>query len=102
MTKHYKRRILPTAYADMDNLERFIVKQCAAPLTARRQFDNLYALFNWLEQYAELPAVNVGLSIKFGLIIRTIPFGKKMTIVYSVEGDCVNIHRIMPQSMIVY
>ena len=100
MTKKYQRRILPEAYADIDNLERYIVKQCSAPLTAARRFELLYSLFNWLEQYAELPAVNVGLSIQYGLIIRTIPFGKKMAIVYSVEDEFVYIQRIMPQSMI--
>lgn len=100
MNKQYKRRILPSAYADMASLKQYIAKQCSAPLTAKRQFEKLYQLFNWLEQYAELPAVNVGLSIQYGLIIRTIPFGKKMTIVYSVEGEFVYIQRIMPQSMI--
>ena len=102
MTKKYQRLIMPSADADMDNLEQFILEQCSAPLTAKRQFEVLYTLFNWLEQYAELPAVNVELSIQYGLIIRTIPFGKKMVIVYSVEDDCVYIHRIMPQSMIVF
>jgi len=34
-------------------------------------------------------------------IMRTIPFGKKMAIVYEIEGEIVYIHRIMPQSMII-
>ena len=86
----------------MDNLERFIVKQCAAPFTAARQFQLLYKLFNWLEEFAELPAVHVPLSIQYGKIMQTIPFGKKMTIVYEVEEDVVYVHRIMPQSLIIF
>ena len=102
MSKKYQRRILPAAFADMDNLERFIVEQCSAPLTAKRQFELLYSLFDWLEQYAELPAVDVELSIQYGRIIRTVPFGKKMVIIYSVEDECVYVHRIIPQSMIIF
>ena len=102
MSQKYSVRTLPTADADMDNLERFIVKQCAAPFTAARQFQLLYKLFNWLEEFAELPAVHVPLSIQYGKIMRTIPFGKKMAIVYEVEEDVVYVHRIMPQSLIIF
>ena len=102
MSKSYLRRVLPSADADLDNLEQYIVDQCSAPLTAARQFELLYKLLDWLEQYAELPAVDVELSIKYGKVIRTIPFGKKMMIVYYVEDDIVYILRIMPQSMIIF
>ena len=102
MKKKYIRRVLPSAEADMDNLEEFIVNQCAAPLTAARQFELLYRLLDWLEQYAELPAVDVELSVKYGKIMRSITFGKKMAILYYVEDKIVYILRIMPQSMIIY
>lgn len=102
MSKQYVIRVLPSADADMDSLERYIVDQCSAPLTAARQFEMLYKHFEWIEQYAELPAVHVPLSIQYGQLMRTIPFGKKMTIVYSIEDGVVYIHRIMPQSMIIY
>ena len=102
MSKKYIVRPLPTADADLDNLEQFIVKQCAAPLTAARQFQLLYKLFNWLEEFAELPAVHVSLSVQYGKIMRAIPFGKKMVIVYEVDGNIAYIHRIMPQSMIIF
>ena len=62
MSKKYSVRSLPTADADMDDLEQFIVEQCAALLTAARQFQLLFKLFDWLEEYAELPAVHVPLS----------------------------------------
>ena len=102
MSKKYNVRTLPTADEDMDELEKYIVEQCSAPLTAARQFQVLYTLFDWLEDHAELPAVHVPLSIQYGKIMRTIPFGKKMTIVYTVEDDIVYIHRVMAQSMIIF
>jgi hypothetical protein len=101
MSKKYSRRVLPSADADLEGLEQYIEEQCSAPLTAARQFQLLYQLLDWLEEYAELPAVNVELSIQYGKIMRNIRFGKKMTIVYSVEDNVVYIHRIMPQSMII-
>ena len=33
MSKKYSVRSLPTADADMDDLEQFIVEQCAAPFS---------------------------------------------------------------------
>ena len=45
--------------------------------------------------------VDVELSIKYGLLMRNVTFGKKMAILYSVEGEFVYIHRIIPQSMII-
>ena len=90
------------AESDIIQFKEFVALECAAPLTAKRQFEMLEKHLDWLEQYAELPAVDVELSIQYGMIIRTIPFGKKMTIVYSVEDEYVYIQRIMPQSMIIY
>ena len=34
-------------------------------------------------------------------IMRNVTFGKKMAIIYSVEGNIVDVIRIMPQSMII-
>ena len=98
---HYTLHFKSKAYSDIAQLKEFIHKQCAAPLTARRQMELLDKHFDWLEQYAELPGVDVELSIKYGKIVRNITFGKKMAIIYSVEGDIVDILRIMPQSLIV-
>ena len=92
---HYTIRFKSKAYSDIAQLKEFIHKKCAAPLTARRQFELLEKHLDWIEQYAELPGVDVELSIKYG-------FGKKMAIIYSVEGNIVYIHRIMPQSMIIW
>ena len=97
----YTIRFKSKAFSDIAQLKEFIVKKCAAPLTARRQFEMLEKHLDWIEQYAELPGVDVELSIKYGQIMRNVTFGKKMAILYSVEGDIVYIHRILPQSMII-
>ncbi len=91
-----------SAKSDLNELEEFIVDECHAPLTAKRKLEDLDNRLNWLEKYAELPAIDFNLSFQYGILVRTIPYGKKMTIVYTVEDNIVYIHRIMPQSMIIF
>ena len=97
----YTLHFMSKAYSDIARLKEFIRKKCAAPLTARRQMELLDKHLDWLEQYAEMPGIDVELSIKYGKIVRNITFGKKMAIIYTVEGNIVNILRIMSQSLIV-
>ena len=99
---HYTLRYKSKAYSDIAQLKDFIYKQCAAPLTAKRQFESLDTHLRWISEHAELPGIDVELSIKYGQIMRNVTFSKKMAILYSVEGNIVYIHRIMPQSMIVF
>ena len=99
---HYTLRYKSKAYSDIAQLKDFIYKQCEAPLTAKRQFESLDTHLRWISEHAELPGIDVELSIKYGQIMRNVTFGKKMAILYSVEGNIVYIHRIMPQSMIVF
>ncbi len=91
-----------SAKFDLSELEKYIVEDCHAPLTAKRKFEDLGKRLDWLEKYAELPAIDFNLSYQYGILVRTIPYGKKMTIVYTVEGENVYILRIMPQSMIIF
>jgi len=91
-----------SAKSDLNELEKFIVEDCHAPLTAKSKLEDLDNRLNWLEKYAELPAIDFNLSFQYGILVRTIPYGKKMTIVYTVEDNVAYILRIMPQSMIVF
>ena len=91
-----------SAKSDLNELEKFIVEDCHAPLTAKSKLEDLNNRLNWLEKYAELPAIDFNLSFQYGILVRTIPYGKKMTIVYTVEDNVAYILRIMPQSMIVF
>ena len=90
-----------SAKSDLNELEKFIVEDCHAPLTAKSKLEDLDNRLNWLEKYAELPAIDFNLSFQYGILVRTIPYGKKMTIVYTVEDNVAYILSIMPQSMIV-
>lgn len=91
-----------SAKSDLTELEKFIVEDCYAPLTAKRKLEDLDKRLDWLEKYADLPAIDFNLSYRYGLLVRTIPYGKKMAILYTVEGQKVYILRIMPQSLIVF
>ena len=91
-----------SAKSDLNELEKFIVEDCHAPLTAKSKLEDLDNRLNWLEKYAELPSIDFNLSFQYGILVRTIPYGKKMTIVYTVEDNVAYILRIMPQSMIVF
>ena len=100
--KHYTLKFLPSAVKDIDDLGLFISVECSSPLTALRWFEDLEKYWDWLERYAELPAVHTELSIQYEKVIRCLYFKKKMAIVYSVENDIVIIHRILSQSMIIF
>ena len=98
--KQYVIEFKSSAELDLDALEKFLIKDCSAPLTAKRKFEDFDNRLSWLEKFAELPAIDFNLSYRYNALIRTIPLGKKMAIVYSVEDDVVYILRVMPQSMI--
>jgi len=91
-----------SAKSDIAELERFVVEDCHAPLTAKRRLADLDNRLDWIEKYAELPAIDFNLSYQYGILVRTIPYGKKMVIVYTVEGKMAYVLRIMPQSLIVF
>ena len=66
---HYTLRYKSKAYSDIAQLKDFIYKQCAAPLTAKRQFESLDTHLRWISEHAELPGIDVELSIKYGQFI---------------------------------
>ena len=92
---------LEQAKEDIENLNDYIENQCHAPLTALRYIDGLRGRIQWLRNNAELFPIVPELSFMMGYPIRRLNY-EKMTVLYSVDEDVVNIHRIMPQSMIIY
>jgi len=95
--------IIFTTQADLDivSLSQYIQDECKAPLTARRYVDALFVRIKWLEHNADIFAVVPELSIQLGTDVRRLNFGN-MTILYSIEEDKVYIHRIIPQSSVIY
>ena len=100
--RKYTVEFKSSAEIDLDDLEKFLVEECFAPLTAKRKFEDLEKRLDWLEKFADLPAIDFNLSYQYGVIVRNIPYGKKMTILYTIEDDIVYVLRIIPQSLIVF
>ena len=92
---------LEQAKEDIELLNDYIENQCHAPLTALRYIEGLRGRIQWLRNNAELFPVVPELSLLMGYPIRRLNY-EKMAVLYSIDGNLVNIHRIMPQSMIIY
>lgn len=92
---------LEQAKEDIELLNDYIKDQCHAPLTALRYIEGLRGRIQWLRNNAELFPVVPELSLLMGYPIRRLNY-EKMAVLYFIDGNIVNIHRIMPQSMIIY
>jgi plasmid stabilization system protein ParE len=92
---------LEQAKEDIAQLNDYIENRCLAPITAFRYIEGLRGRINWLRENAEVFPVVPELSFIMGFSIRRLNY-EKMTILYSIEEDVVNIHRIIPQSMVIY
>ena len=92
---------LEQAKEDITQLNDYIENMCFAPITAFRYIEGLRGRIQWLRNNAELFPIEPELSFAMGYPIRRLNY-EKMAVLYSVDDDVVNIHRIMPQSMIIY
>ena len=92
---------LDEAKEDIIRLNDYIENQCKAPLTALRYLQGLEGRIIWLRGNAELFPIVPELSFIMGEEIRRLNY-KEMTILYSIDDDLVYIHRIIPQSMVIY
>ena len=99
--KRYQIKYTTQSAEDMGEMFKFISKECSAPLTARRYMEGIKKEVDRLEVSAEVIAVDEELSSKMGFEVRRTHY-KKVAIIYSVEEEVVYVHRIMPQSMIVF
>lgn len=86
---------------DIASLTTYIGMDCKAPQTAKSYIDALYVRIKWLENNANIFPIIPELSLQMGFSIRRINFGK-MAILYSVEDDIVYVHRVIPQSLVIY
>ena len=88
------------ALEDLYELDYTIRYNFQAPLTAERYLTGLKQEIQELTRSADLSIVQRKLSQKYGIEIRRVNY-KEMAILYTVEGDIVYIHRVIPQSMII-
>ena len=89
------------ALSDVDKLRFAIVFKFRAPLTAKRYLKGINDTIQSLKVGAASTPVDPVLSAQYGFEIKRINY-KEMAILFSVEDEIVYIHRIMPQSMIIF
>ena len=89
------------AEKDLQELKDAIEFSYQAPLTAKRYVEELNTKMQWLANGVDYFPVVPELSYQFGCDMRRLNF-KRMAILYSIEGDIVNILRIIPQNMVIY
>jgi plasmid stabilization system protein ParE len=88
------------AEADVENLFHAIINEYKSPHTAGRYVQGIYDSIRLLETVAaSLPIQTATSFFRFGSNARRINF-KKMAIIYTIHGNIVYIHRIIPASMI--
>ena len=89
------------AREDIHQLNDYIEEKCKAPLTACRYLEGLEKSILWLQEHADIFPIVPELSLQMGYPIRRLNY-EKMTVLYSIYEDIVHIHRIIPQSMVIY
>ena len=99
--RQFEISVTSKALSDVDKLRFAIIFKYRAPLTAKRYLKGLNDTIQSLKIGADSIQVDEKLSRQYRLDIRRVNY-KEMAIVYSVEDDIVYIHRIMPQSMIIF
>ena len=86
---------------DITSLRNYILEECLSPLTAKQYIEALFVRIKWLEHNADVFAVVPELSVQMGFDIRRLNFGN-MAILFSIEDNCVYVHRIISQNMVIY
>ena len=99
--RQFEISVTSKALSDVDKLRFAIIFKYRAPLTAKRYLKGLNDTIQSLKIGADSIQVDEKLSRQYRLDIRRVNY-KEMAIVYTVEDDIVYIHRIMPQSMIIF
>jgi plasmid stabilization system protein ParE len=94
--------ILPEAENDIDNTYYYIADKLFQRETADRYTDGIYTTIGRLALHGGMIAVsaNENLLRLYGPEVRTVRY-KKMTIIYTLAGDVLIVHRVVASSLIV-
>ena len=98
--RKYDVMLTEEAKQDRKSLARFIKEEVHAPLTAKRYMLGLEEEIKKLENSAGSLAVDEELSRQIGMEVKRTHY-KNMAIIFSVEGEKVYVHHIIPQKMVV-
>ena len=89
------------AMKDADIVYDYICNQVLAPMTAATYYNGLINCMYSLRHNADSRVVDLTLSVQYGRPTRRVNY-KKYAIIYFIEDNLVIIHRVIPQSMIIY
>ena len=96
----YRLEFSTQAYIDMQELSDTIMYIYKMPKTAEKYMRGLRMTIGQLKQNAETFSVRYNESLQqYGSNVRRVNY-KKMTVIYTVHGELVYIHRIVPASLI--
>jgi hypothetical protein len=100
MSEHYNLSLSEESKEDMDSYIDYITYTCDAPKTGTKHYYGLYNLLKNIQRNPTMFSVRTTPSLQqYGYNVRRANY-KKMAILYSINGDTVYIHRIMPAKMI--
>ena len=97
--RQFDVKLSDQALEDADRVYAYIANEVSAPMTAALYYQGLLNKMRSLKVGADAIAIDVRLSMIYGLPIRRINY-KKLAILYSIDGDIVIIETILPQKMI--
>ncbi|NLO72283.1 MAG: type II toxin-antitoxin system RelE/ParE family toxin [Porphyromonadaceae bacterium] len=98
--KYYTVHISDQAVEDLDKLFDIIFNKYRMPNTAFKYLKELRKVIISLSRNAETYQIQTRASLQqYGLNVRRINY-KKMAIIYTVHGELVYIHRVVPQNSI--
>ncbi|MCL2649771.1 MAG: hypothetical protein FWD60_01945 [Candidatus Azobacteroides sp.] len=96
----YEVIVLSEAETEFNNYIDYIYFAYDAPLTAIQHYNDILEILYSLEKYAEVYKIEYLPSLqKYGNNVRRVNY-KKMSIVYTVSGNTVYIHRMMAAALI--
>lgn len=96
----YRIKLLDEAEKDFDEYIYHIRAVYHAPITATKHYAGLSNCINSLKFFPERHPLQISnFFLRFGPNVRRINY-KKMAIIYTVHGDIVYIHRIIPANLV--
>ena len=101
ISESYRLIILDDAQNDIDEYINTIRYVFDAPMTAKKHYDGLYDLFRQIEKRPTAFSVRTTPSLlQYGYNVRRANY-KKMSIIYTITGFTVYVHRVVAASMII-
>jgi len=97
----FRIKLLEQAEKDFYSYVSHIHSQYGMPITALKHYEELSAVINSLKTNPERYPIRENLSLQqYGNNIRRVNY-KKMTIIYSIDGFVVYVHRVVAASMVI-